>query len=255
MTGTLPVAPVPGPTHRTRSGAETTVRIVLAVVTALTAFALLVGGGALVWAQAALRDDGGYYSANGLRAASAGHALVVDDLGLQYLGVIGGVRPPGGLDFRIAAEGTGPVFVGIGPRDQVVRYLAGVARDRVTDLETRTRSVDLVPSAGTRTPAPPAAQTFWVASAQGPGEQHVDWAARSGEWSVVVMNADGSAGVDVTASGGVAVGILTPLGIGLLVGGVLFLGLTLVLVPWPRGSADRQRRPDDGPAPGALREP
>ncbi|GAA1831858.1 hypothetical protein GCM10009836_07330 [Pseudonocardia ailaonensis] len=212
-----------------RTATEVTARILIAVVTGSVAVALLVGGGALAWAQAALRGPDGYYTAAGLVATSSGHALVVDDLGLGYLGV----RPPGGVDFRVSARssGTGSVFVGLGPRAEVARYLAGVATDRITDVDPRAGSVDLLPTPGVRTPAPAAAQTFWVASAQGPGEQRVDWSGRPGDWSVVVMNADGRAGVDVLASGGIALPVLTPLAIGLLIGGLLVAGATVALVP------------------------
>ncbi|WP_181784061.1 hypothetical protein [Pseudonocardia pini] len=240
---------------RDPSPAATVVRVLVAALTGIVALALLVGGGVLAWAQLDLRDGDGHYTASGLRAAGAGHALVVEDLGLQYLGVAPGLRPPGGLDFRVtaAAAGSDAVFVGIGPSDQVAGYLADVARDRVVDVDDRTDTVDVVPAPGTRTPAPPATQTFWAASAQGPGEQRVDWPARQGRWTVVVMNADGAAGVDVVASGGVAIGVLTPLAIGLLVAGLLFLVLTLVLVPWSR--TKRQHRSHDGAAPGPLGHP
>ncbi len=39
---------------------------------------------------------------------------------------------------------------------------------------------------------PPTAQHFWAVSASGVGQQTVTWEVREGDWSVVLMNADGS---------------------------------------------------------------
>ena len=44
--------------------------------------------------------------------------------------------------------------------------------------------------------ARPATQRFWDASVQGDGAQALAWDVEDGDWSVVVMNADGSPGVD-----------------------------------------------------------
>lgn len=45
----------------------------------------------------------------------------------------------------------------------------------------------------------PAAQDFWVASAGGTGDQTLTFDPRDGSWVVVAMNADATAGVDLTA--------------------------------------------------------
>ena len=67
--------------------------------------------------------------------------------------------------------------------------------------------------------APPAEQDFWTASATGSGEQELDWEARGGRWSVVVMNADGTAEVDADVEVGARSGAVTPVAILLIVGG------------------------------------
>ena len=69
-----------------------------------------------------------------------------------------------------------------------------------------------------------------MASAAGDGEQTIEWAPESGRWAVVVMNADGAAGVSVDASVGAKVPWLLGLGIGLIVGGLLGLALGGVLL-------------------------
>jgi hypothetical protein len=69
-----------------------------------------------------------------------------------------------------------------------------------------------------------------VVSAEGPGTQSLSWEVEEGEWTAVVMNADGSAAVDVTAEGGVKIPILLAAGIGILVAGLLLGGIAAGLL-------------------------
>ena len=77
---------------------------------------------------------------------------------------------------------------------------------------------------------PPTAQNFWAASASGQGRQTVTWKVRDGDWSVVLMNADGSRGVaaDVDPRGQALV--LIWVAMGLLVGGALIVGRSVGLI-------------------------
>jgi hypothetical protein len=62
------------------------------------------------------------------------------------------------------------------------------------------------------------------------GTRTLEWEIADGNWSAVVMNADGSAGVDVRASAGADAAFLRPLGLGLLGVAVAFSMLAAVLV-------------------------
>jgi hypothetical protein len=80
-------------------------------------------------------------------------------------------------DVRVNATGTeqGPgVFVGIGPADAVDGYLASVDRERVVDFRTDNGAVQQQ-LAGGAPATQPTQQTFWVASAAGPGPQQLTW--------------------------------------------------------------------------------
>ena len=54
---------------------------------------------------------------------------------------------------------------------------------------------------GARPPGPPAEQRIWAAK----GEHALTWDVQSGDWSVVVMNADGSRDVAAAVSAGAKV--------------------------------------------------
>ena len=123
-----------------------------------------------------------------------------------------------------------PLFVGVGRAGDVTRYLDDVSVTRIDDVELspfRYRPLELP---GTREPGSPDEQTFWVAKSVGTGEQDLSWRLRTGTYQVVVMNADGSAGVDVTGSIGVKIPWIFPVALGLIIVGVLLLAGGVLLV-------------------------
>ena len=84
------------------------------------------------------------------------------------------------------------------PTRDVNAYLDQVQHDEITDLDVDPFTLDRSGHAGEARPAMPGAQTFWTASSA--DGRPLDWKVRSGEWSVVMMNADASPGVSVDAT-------------------------------------------------------
>lgn len=153
----------------------------------------------------------------------------------------------GGLTALVEATGAGgrPVFVGIAHKSDVDRYLARSAHDEVTDFDVDPFKAEYRRSPGDDRPAAPAVQTFWLASAQGDGPQRVTSPMKGDDLTVVVMNADGSAGVTAEVAVGAKTGLLLPLGIGLLAFAALALALGTTGVVL--GATGGRARP--GPAP------
>jgi hypothetical protein len=218
---------------------------VILVVLGVLAFAL---GGTLLGLHLATRDDDGFYEIDENRIVTPGRALVSDsvevDVGDEWAFDASDLG-----DLRLAAEsvGGGAVFVGIGPTADVRRYLAGVPQQQVDftdgDLEDATL--------GTRAPAPPGSQTFWAASAEGPGRQSAVWEITDGEWSGVVMNADGSPGVAVEAQLGFKTDLALWVGIGALVVGLILLAIGVLLLVSRARARARSRRGAGTPPPRA----
>ena len=103
------------------------------------------------------------------------------------------------VDVRItgtAANGR-DVFFGIADTAELSTYLTGVGHDEVTSLDFEGDNIVYIAHEGSGDPALPAEQSFWAASVAGGGQQTLDWSLETGNWSVAVMNADGSAGIDV----------------------------------------------------------
>jgi hypothetical protein len=214
-------------------------RIVLTVVgVLLIVISLGLGavGGVITWAHATQRDTEGFFTTGTKHFETLSYAITSEniDLGVQPgradnrfdLGDIATVR------LRVSAPGGAPVFVGIGRERDVDRYLANVAHAEIDDVDLHPFRVTYRSQPGGAPSTPPGRQQFWVASAQGPGVQRVQWDLESGQWAVVVMNRDGSRGVGIDASVGVKSDLVLPVGLGLLGGFVVLaiLGTVLLVV-------------------------
>src|SRR5215213_8964824 len=208
------------------TGARTAAIAVAAVMAALALAASALGAAAL-WG-AAQRDDQGYLTTAPHGYTAGGSALTTEDIDVQGdvpSWASGDGDLYGKLRLRVRSRDGAPVFAGIARTADVDRYLAGAAHTEVTDIETSPFEADYAQHPGARRPAAPASRDIWAASAQGSGRQTLEWDVRDGNWSVVVMNADASRGVDADVSAGVSIGFLVPLGWGLLgTGAVLLLG-------------------------------
>jgi len=209
--------------------------IIAAGVVAVISLGFLGTGAMLLWADSE-GDRDGYIATDTERFKTDARALATENLDVDLDGpeglLDGGTL--GKLRIEAASNGGKPVFVGIARTSEVEDYLRGSAHDIVTDVEFSPFHVDYSTQAGARTPAPPAQQGFWAASTDGQGDQALTWDVEDGDWSVVVMNADGSRGVDAGVSAGVRVGWLdeaglASLGTGLILlafaGGLVFVGV------------------------------
>ncbi|MGH3102046.1 MAG: hypothetical protein ACRDPU_13745, partial [Thermoleophilia bacterium] len=112
---------------------------------------------------------------------------------------------------------------------------------RVTDVDAFPFEASYLAEPGSRRPAPPAEKSFWAVTTQGRGTQTLDWRVQDGDWSVVVMNADGSRGVAADVRAGAKLPFLDELGVSALgAGGGLLIGaivLTVLGMRSPRGPA------------------
>lgn len=222
MTATTTQPPPPAPPARS-SGGRTAAIAVASVMAALSLAAFALGGVAL-WGDAQ-RNDEGYISSATHRFTASTAALTSEeiDVNADIPGWAGGDDVYGKMRMHVESRDGGPVFAGVARTADVERYLAGAPHTEVTDIDTDPFEATYEAHEGARTPAAPDAQDIWVATTEGAGKRTLDWDVRDGNWSVVVMNADASRGVDADVSAGVKVSFLGPLGWSLLGGGVLLL--------------------------------
>lgn len=190
--------------------------IITGAVTALIATALVIGGSLALYGEIE-KDDDGYLTSDTHRFSGDTRALATGNLDLD-LGEGEWVVSPDNLGkVRLEAESRDgkELFVGIARTSDVERYLSGVPHTTVDDVEAgpfESFDPEYTRHPGNGHPASPEHADIWVASNQGRGQQTVDWEVEDGEWSVVVMNADGSLGVDADVSAGADIPFLNELG-------------------------------------------
>jgi uncharacterized membrane protein len=100
----------------------------------------------------------------------------------------------------------------------------------MTNLHIHPYSVDYINHPGTIVPEAPTSQNFWTESAYGSGTQILEWELESGSHSLVLMNNNGSVGVDIDIVLGAKVPLLFGIGVGLLVGGVAALSISISMI-------------------------
>lgn len=196
-----------------------------ALLTVLAVPVLAVGGvAAVVAGGGVLETPTAPFSSTGYALTSTSASIDGQDGVLERVELLLRASP---------ADGSGPVFVGIGPSDDVARYLSGVPHSVVEQIATVPAfAVRLRPTEGSRAPEPPAEQSFWIASAVSGRTAELRAPLASGDWTVVVMNADASAPVDVRLSAGVRSDLLGPGAVVLVILGAiaLLLGITGIVV-------------------------
>ena len=221
--------------------------IVVGSIGVLFGLALLAGGGFLLWADRTQREDG-YLTTPTERFATPTYALTRTRLDVDTDGEGWVLNDSWFGKVRIRGESLGDktLFIGVGPEPAVAKYLGSVAHASVEDVDFDPFRVTYLPITGGAPEGPPTEQRFWAASASGVGTQTLTWKVREGDWSVVLMNADGSRGVAADVDLGAKLSFLLWVAIGLLIGGVLVCGGSTALIVLAA------RRPRPPPAPPAA---
>jgi hypothetical protein len=166
---------------------------------------VLVGAALIAGATTVLtedRDEDGFFVSSEYTFERSSHAIVSEDVDILTDApswVIDRLTEP--VDLRIQGTNAGGagLFIGIAATADVESYLSGVAYDEVTSLDVDDGSianVEYVSHQGTQLPTTPGNEAFWDVATDGEGLQTLDWSLDSGNWTVVVMNTDASAGVN-----------------------------------------------------------
>jgi hypothetical protein len=228
--------------------------VVTGALAALLASGLLLGGGLALYGEAE-KDSHGYLNTDAERFEAGTRALATENLDVD----IGGIDTGDLGKLRLEAESRDgeALFVGIARTSDVERYLDNVPYTTVDDVEAGPFDdfhADYTRHSGQRHPESPEHAGIWAASNQGAGQQAVDWEIEDGDWSVVVMNADGSLGVDADISAGANLPFLDELGWTALGSGAfaLIAGIALMTLGIRRPDGPSGTAPTGGVAPAAA---
>jgi hypothetical protein len=180
----------------------------------VVALVFLAGGGGAFWKDRVDRDGEGFVSF-GTTELRTGQYAIVGDLRGDGPSWLYGSTVLGDARVLATSQSNQSLFIGIARKDDVFRYLrgSGYATIHSFEVSAKTTHPGGVPT-GT-----PSDESIWVTSTHGTGQQMLLWSPRSGSWSIVFMNADASANVDVRGDASAKLPILP-----WLAGGLLILG-------------------------------
>ncbi|MFW2382429.1 MAG: DUF4389 domain-containing protein [Acidimicrobiales bacterium] len=229
------------------------VAIIAGCVLVLPAIVMILGGAALGLGHAFGRDADGFFETTIDQVETATVAVTADELDLT--------ADPAGpswildqLDAEvrfIVEDSSKEMFIGIAPKGDVDSYLAGVAHNEVVELDD-----DLTPiyryRDGSPTATPPGAEQFWVASAEGETPLTLKWNPTEGTWTVVLMNADGSAGVLSDVNVGVKANFVLTAALVLMGLGTILLPITIGLIIYGTTSEKDLTPRDSAAHPGFI---
>ena len=250
-TATAPAPAYAAPAAPSAPQPWTAGRIVSMVIGSL----LLVGslglglaGGSLAFADQVLRDDDGFLMSGEQTLTTDTYALTSTSLEVHADGAAAFM--PNRLigDARLTATGNSdtPVFVGVATTSDVDAFLGDTRHATVTDLSNQ----PAYDTSGSTAPSSlPGDSDIWVAQSSGTGTQQVTWPVEKGDWTILVMNADGSRGVTADLTAGATVPALDWVVPTLLISAGLGLVAAIALMAF----ALHTRRPPSGARSGDLR--
>jgi hypothetical protein len=244
------------------------IRAAIGVLLVVLAVPLILAGAGL-WLVDQHRSADGTFAAHLEQIQAPGRAIVVTDVD-ALLRADAPFARGGQSTLSVSAYGPGGLlFLGLGPYDQIEQYLAGVPQTRIgrVRLARGPLPVERTDVVGELAPKQsPYDAPFWRATStglirDGLVEDALTWSPatmRGERLAIVIMNADGSAGVDVRI-----LARLRATWLGSTTGGLLILGSALILLAmlvlaWPhrQRAASAPLPVDSGvPAEPAVPEP
>jgi hypothetical protein len=230
------------------------VALVFGCIAALIGIGMFFGAIALGAVYGTQRDSAGFFSTGTVPMQTTTAALRSEkvDLGSDEDPDRWPFRDGDLATVRLRAQSPSdtPIFIGIAHTSDVDAYIGGAAHDEVTDIHwsndrVRYRRVD-----GERADLPPPTeQDIWVAEASGSGRQALTWDVEGGNWSIVVMNADGTRGVFADVGIGIKIKVLPWIILGIGIGALIMLGIATGLIIWATRQAGRKTQAIEGAMP------
>jgi len=224
-----------------RSSGARIVLLVFGSIILLVGVALSVAGGVLLAVNTGLADNQGFITTKSHTLQRDSYAIVFQHININVGEIAGewGVWRPSPSDFvtiRLTASSNDPsknTFIGIAPAANVQSYLFDVYYHEVARFSvspSRDLTVEYTTHPGDSVTSDPSSQTFWTVSQHGTGTQTLEWAPEAGSYWIVLMNEDGSAGVDSAITLGANIPLLFSIGLALFGGGVIALIIGAIMI-------------------------
>jgi hypothetical protein len=187
---------------------------------------MIVGGGVILAFENTFKDAEGFYTLNSIPVQVNSSAVITTpaDIHIDSVWIWNQQNPIAIKAKATSNDSAKPIFIGIARSSDLSDYLSGVSYDEVTSFTSIPPRLEFRHFSGNTVPPPPTTRTFWVTSTSGIGTQSLQWNVISGSYSLVLMNADGSASLDADVSVGIRLPqVLHVIGLGILIGGIIIL--------------------------------
>ena len=226
-------------------GAGQVVAVLLGGFLILISIPILFGGGAVMGVGDIFNQGGGFIGVDNIDFETGTQALIGKSMDIEGLDYDDFDGPPMWLwnpeigdllKIKIKAESNDgkPVFIGIIRERDGLEYFGDIEYDYVTDFHLenpRSRPyITYRKHSGADAAFEPEDLDFWVEEAHGYGEQTMIWEPEVGDYWLVIMNENGSAGIDVETGISVKLPILGTIGRGLFLGGLVSLAFGVAIV-------------------------
>jgi len=206
------------------------VLLIFGVIIVLISFGLIAGGAIIFWADAKYVDSAGFLASDTLHIERDSHAVVagpieIDEVALKVLRGLGVITI---FEFQgVNNNPSKPIFMGVADESDLESYLNNVDYDEITSIDFGWHldfdEVRYVNHPGTLMPSAPDSETIWTASVDGTATQKLVWETEVGSYSIIMMNGDGSGGIDLDVVFKAKIPSIVGWGIGLLVVGIVLL--------------------------------
>jgi len=223
------------PSHtRARWSAGRAIPLVVGSVLVMTSLVMASVALVITVVDAAAEDEDGFWMTKHEPLRSNSFAIASESLRLHLDGEAAQLPEAITGDVRLNADSARgrPIFIGIGPTADVDRYLAGVGHDTLVGLDDEDDEARYRVTTGGPPRTAPMDEGFWDVQDAGVRDVQITWAPKDGDWTVVVMNADGGPVVDTRIAAGAEFPIVAASAVALWVtaGLVLLLGIVLIAV-------------------------
>ena len=204
--------------------------LVFGVIILLMSFGLVAGGSTLLWVDARHVDNEGFLTSDTLHIVRNSSAVVMgpmelDEVALRVFRTIGVITI-----FKVDGTNNDPskqIFMGVADQGDLENYLDNVAHDEMNLVNRGWRldfnKVSYASHAGASLPSNPTSKTIWAVSTVGTGSKTLEWQTEAGNNSIVIMNGDGSKGLDLNVIFKAKIPSIVGYGVGSLVTGIVLL--------------------------------
>ena len=211
--------------------------LVFGIIVLLISMALIAGGATLLWANSRYVDSSGYFASDTLHIERDSYAVVagpieLDETAVRVLKSIGVITI-----FEFQGQNNNPskqIFMGVADEAELENYLDNVEYDEINNIGFGWRldfgAITYTNHPGNDEPSLPASESIWTVSVAGAASGTLVWETIAGNYSIVMMNGDGSKDVDLDVIVKAKIPSLAKFGIGFLVSGIILLAIGSLMI-------------------------